>query len=129
MTKINVEDYTKAGLADYALANFGVTINRKNSRPQVVKKFKKAEKDHIADMKSQEESKAAETKQRQKNADRVAEKQEAKNDEKVDYPVEMKNEEGDIRMHRPCKGGLALGDPINRKANEDGEVKTDSTKS
>lgn len=122
MDKVIVKDYTKAGLADYALAHFGVTINRKNGRLKVEKEFKKVEKDYISDRQTEEDEQKKATLKKQKDAGIIAKKNE---NEGVDYPQEMKDDDGEIVMHRPCRGGIALGDPIN-STEKDGETITDS---
>ncbi|KKL57420.1 hypothetical protein LCGC14_2235590 [marine sediment metagenome] len=125
MAKINANDYTKAGLCDYATTHFGVTINRKKNRTHVVKEFKKAEREYIREQQLQEDGQKEATIKKQKDADKIAEKDAMEEDETVNYPVEMKNEEGDTIMHRPNKGGIALGDPINGQE-IDGESITNS---
>lgn len=127
MDKAKIKNLTKADLADYALSHYGKIINRKNGKPQVIKEFKKVEKEFFDDKKLEEKEKGEASKKKQENASRVAEKDQVKIDENTTYPVEIKNDEGDTVMHRPCKGGLVLGDPPTRNRRiVDGETVTSS---
>ena len=125
MDKTSTKDMTKAQMADYASIHFGVVVNRKKSRSDVEKQFKVAEKEYILDKQHEEEEKMKATVKKQEDTNRIAEKQQEKIEEKISYPCEIKDEEGDTVMHRPCKGGLCLGDPPTRQV-VDGETVTNS---
>lgn len=125
LIKTEIKDMTKAEIADYALAHFGKTVNRKKGRDDVISEFKKFEKDHIADIATKEEEKLEKDAKRKKDVAVVIEKQDEVIDEKTNYPSEMKDNEGETTMHRPCKGAICLGDPPTRQV-VDGETVTNS---
>jgi len=123
--KVNVNELTKAEIADYALAHFGATVNRKKGRKDVIKEFKEFEKDFIHDLKLEEDVKIEANEKRKRDAKVVIKKNDEKIDEKIEYPSEIKGDDGETAMHRPCKGALCLGDPPTRQV-VDGEAVTNS---
>lgn len=127
--KVDVTNMTKATVADYALSHFGVTVNRKKSRNDVIKEFKAAEKDFNYDLSlKEEEKKKAQAKKESDHEvlkDRV---RDAESEENISYPVILGGKEKgreDRTMYKPNPGGICLGDPPNAKV-VDGEKITNS---